>query len=32
MGEMERCQSKAQTFGYKMNKFQGPNVQHGDYS
>ena len=27
-----RCQSKVQTFIYKLNKFWGSNAQHGDYS
>ena len=27
-----KCWSKAQTSSYKMNKFWGSNVQHGDYS
>ena len=32
MGEMGRAWSKVQTSNYKMNKFGGSNVQHGDYS
>lgn len=30
--EMGRCWPKVQTFSYKTNKFQGYNIQHGDYS
>ena len=31
-GELEEGGQKAQTSCYKINKFQGYNVQHGDYS
>ena len=32
MGNIEEIGKRVQTFSYKMNKFWGSNVYHGDYS